>query len=70
LDEAQDRNDALLATQTLKRAFTTDVSPVLAEVRMRRGGALEPVQAFRASGYRDRKASERPAVQASGGGIV
>jgi L-rhamnose isomerase/sugar isomerase len=70
LEEAQDRNDALLATQTLKRAFTTDVSPLLAEVRMRRGGALEPVQAFRASGYRDRKASERPAVQASGGGIV
>ena len=43
LDEAQQRNDALLALQTLKQAFTTDVAPVLAMARMRAGGAIDPL---------------------------
>jgi L-rhamnose isomerase/sugar isomerase len=70
LSEAQERNDALVATHLLKRAFTTDVGPILAEARLRNGGALDPVAAYRASGYRERKANERPKVQAGGGGIV
>ena len=66
----QETNDAHLAAQTLKRAFTTDVSPILAEARRRNGGAVNPVGTYRASGYRDRKANERPIVTAGGGGIV
>ncbi len=70
LADLQERNDPMLAAQALKRAFTTDVSPILAEVRARKGGALDPISVYRASGYRAAKARERPAVAAAGGGIV
>ena len=70
LAELQEANDAYLAAQTLKRAFTTDVSPILAEARRRNGGAVDPVATYRGSGYRDRKANERPAMAAGGGGLV
>jgi L-rhamnose isomerase/sugar isomerase len=70
LAERQRDNDAFLAAQTLKQAFTTDVAPILAEARRRSGGAVDPVAVYRASGYRARKANERPAVTAGGGGIV
>ena len=66
----QDDNDALMATQTLKAAYRTDVEPILAMARLERGGAIDPVAAYRASGYRQRVAAERPAVSAAGGGIV
>jgi L-rhamnose isomerase/sugar isomerase len=61
LADAQDRSDAIGALAILKRAFTTDVSPVLALARARAGGASDPSAAYRASGYRQRKAAERPA---------
>jgi L-rhamnose isomerase/sugar isomerase len=66
----QERNDALMALQTLKQAFTADVGPILAMARHRAGGALDPVAAYRASGYRQRKTEERPARDDSGSGIV
>ena len=52
LAAARDANDVLLAERALQTAFRTDVSPLVAEARRRRGGALDPVGAFRASGYR------------------
>ena len=58
----QAANDAAMALQTLKQAFTTDVSPILAMARYRAGGAIDPVAAYRASGYRCRKAAARPAA--------
>lgn len=66
----QDANDALMATLTLKEAFRTDVEPILAMARLRAGAAIDPVAAFRASGYRAHVAAARPAVVAGGGGIV
>jgi L-rhamnose isomerase/sugar isomerase len=67
----QEQNDVLQAAQTLKHAFRTDVSPILAMARLRAGGAADPVSCYRASGYRDRVASLRPAkAGASGSGIV
>jgi L-rhamnose isomerase/sugar isomerase len=70
LDEAQRRNDALLALQTLKQAFTTDVAPILAMARMRAGGAIDPLGTYRASGYRRRAAEKRPATGRVTAGIV
>ena len=70
LDAAQDANDALAATQLLKQAFETDVTPILQVVRMEAGGAIEPVAAYRAAGYRASMAQQRPTVSAAGGGIV
>ena len=70
LDAAQDGNDALVATQLLQRAFQTDVEPILQQARFRAGGAIDPLQVYRASGYRARVAGQRPAAKAGGGGIV
>ncbi|MCG2583929.1 L-rhamnose catabolism isomerase [Massilia sp. TS11] len=71
LSAYQQSNDALQAAQTLKAAFRTDVSPILAMARLRNGGAIDPVACYRASGYRARCAEERPAkAGTSGSGIV
>jgi L-rhamnose isomerase/sugar isomerase len=70
LAEAQDNCDALLALSTLKQAFTTDVSPILAVARARAGGALDPISTYRASRYRKAKAEERPAKTEVTVGIV
>ncbi|PYB72321.1 L-rhamnose catabolism isomerase [Rhizobium wuzhouense] len=70
LEGYQSGNDALMATDTLKRAYRTDVEPILAEARRRAGGAINPVATYRASGYRARVAAERPAVKGGSGGIV
>jgi len=70
LEAAQEANDALAAHLELKRAFTTDVSPLLAVARRRAGGAIAPIAAYRASGYRAQKARERPAVAGTSAGIV
>ena len=68
--QQQESNDALAATRTLKRAYTTDVAPVLAMLRLERGGAIDPIAAYRADGYRARMGALRPAVRSGGGGIV
>jgi L-rhamnose isomerase/sugar isomerase len=70
LRDAQESCDALMALTTLKQAFTTDVAPILATARARSGGAIDPIGAFRASGYRQRKAVERPARAGVAAGIV
>jgi L-rhamnose isomerase / sugar isomerase len=66
----QESNDALMAAQTLKRAFTTDVAPILAQARVSSGGAADPIGTYRASKYRAKVAKERPAAEAGSGGIV
>lgn len=63
----QDGNDVLMASQALKQAYQTDVTPILQRVRLDAGGAIDPVVAYRASGYRDRVAEIRPAAGPSSG---
>jgi L-rhamnose isomerase / sugar isomerase len=70
LDAAQEANDALTATHLLKSAFQTDVTPLLQQVRLDAGGAIDPVAVYRASGYRQQMAKQRPAAASGGGGIV
>jgi len=70
LDAAQEANDALMASRALKRGFETDVSPILQRVRLEAGGAIDPIGAYRASGYRAQVAKDRPAVAGGSGGIV
>jgi L-rhamnose isomerase/sugar isomerase len=70
LSEAQGKCDPLMALAILKQAFTSDVSPVLAVARERAGGAIDPIATYRASGYRQRKAEERPATLGVAVGIV
>jgi L-rhamnose isomerase/sugar isomerase len=70
LFEAQQKGDALLALATLKEAFTTDVSPILATARVELGGAINPLNTYRISNYRQIKAKERPAKIGISAGIV
>jgi L-rhamnose isomerase/sugar isomerase len=59
LEEHQENNDVVMAEKTLKLAYETDVSSILAEVRRRKGAALEPLNVYRKCGYRAQKAFER-----------
>jgi len=70
LTEAQEKCDALASLAILKEAFTTDVAPILAVARERTGGAIDPIGTYRASGYRQRKADERPASKRVSAGII
>src|SRR5262245_6447974 len=70
LAQAQDANDVMLAAQTLKRAYTTDVTPILAQARAQKGAAIDPIAAYRASGYRAQVAEKRPPVAGAKSGIV
>ena len=53
LTDYQEENDVLMAEQTLKEAFRTDVRPLVEEARRRSGGAVDPIGAYRAIGYRE-----------------
>src|SRR4051812_33565692 len=70
LHEYRMGNDALMAAQTLKRGFTTDVSAILAQARLAKGAAIDPIGAYRNSGYRAKCGEMRPGKQSLGGGIV
>ena len=66
----QEENDALMATTTLKDGFRTNVEPILAMARFEVGGAIDPVRAYRAAGYRRKVAQVRPKISGASGGIV
>ena len=70
LTAAQDSLDAMAGHRLIKQAYNTDVSPILAEVRRRKGGAIDPLSIYRASGYRAAKAGERPVSGVASAGIV
>ena len=59
----------MLAFRALRQAYDTDVGPILAKARAEQGGAIDWLEAYRASRYRDRKAQERRSV-GLGAGIV
>ena len=53
LHQAQQENDVVQAQELLQSAFLTDVRPIIAEARMRSGGALRPLETFRFLKVRD-----------------
>ena len=67
LREAQEAGDVLEAYRVLQAAFETDVRSLLSEFRVRQGCDPNPVAAFRASGYAEKIAHERPASAGSSG---
>ena len=44
---AQKNNDVVMAQEILQKAYRTDVRPLLAESRIRSGGAIEPLSVYR-----------------------
>lgn len=59
LVEAQEANDTAKAHEVLQAAYRTDVRPLVAEARVRGGGALQPIQLFRSLKIREQLITER-----------
>ena len=70
LREWQDKMDIVSAEEMLKTAFFTDVKPILEEWRARNGLAVDPMAAYRESGYEARIAEERTAARAARGELA
>jgi L-rhamnose isomerase/sugar isomerase len=56
---AQEGNDVVAAQEILQNTFRTDLRPIVAEARLRSGGALNPLQLFRDLKIRDQLVKER-----------
>ena len=59
LNEAQNSNNVVLAQEIVQDAYRTDVRPLLAEARLRAGGALNPVMLFNQLNVRSGLVKER-----------
>ena len=59
LEHAQMNNDVTGAQEILQQAYRTDVRPLVAEARLRAGGALNPIQLFRQAGIRNKLITQR-----------
>ena len=59
LNEVQQNNDVVTAQEILQTTFRTDVRAIVAEARLRSGGALSPLQFFRQMKIRDQLIKER-----------
>lgn len=68
LDDARERGDVVDAERCLVDAFATDVRPILAGWRERRGLPVDPIADHRAHGHAERAAASRLPRKSSGGG--
>jgi L-rhamnose isomerase/sugar isomerase len=59
LAAARDSNDVVTAQEILQQAYRTDVRPLVAEARLRAGGALQPIEFFRQQKVRESLVKER-----------
>ncbi len=59
LAAAQDINDVVSCQEILQHAFRTDVRPLVAEARLRSGGALSPLKLYREGKVREKLTRER-----------
>jgi L-rhamnose isomerase/sugar isomerase len=59
LASARDNNDVVKAQEILQQAYRTDVRPLVAEARLRAGGALQPIEFFRQQKVRENLIKER-----------
>ena len=59
LDTARRNNDTVKCQEILQQAYRTDVRPLVAEARMRAGGALDPIGFYRSLRIRENLVKER-----------
>jgi L-rhamnose isomerase/sugar isomerase len=59
LSVAQNENDVVSAQEILQDAFRTDARPLIAEARLRNGGALDPLTIYRKEKTREHLVKER-----------
>jgi L-rhamnose isomerase/sugar isomerase len=67
LSDYQRSNDVLMAFRTLRDAYSLDARPIVAMARYEAGGAIDPIAAFRESGWRASKAAIRKATSRTAG---
>jgi L-rhamnose isomerase/sugar isomerase len=67
LSDYQHSNDVLMAFRTLRDAYGLDGRPIVSMARYEAGGAIDPIAAFRESGWRTAKASVRSAGSRTAG---
>ena len=67
LEGAQQQNDVVRAQEILQDAYRTDVRPLVAEARLRTGGALQPLALFRSLKIREQLVKERGAKSVATG---
>ena len=67
LSDYQRLNDVLMAFRTLRDAYSLDARPIIAMARYEAGGAIDPVAAFRESGWRAARAAVRKAPSKTAG---
>lgn len=59
LQQAQQGNDVVAAQEILQQAYRTDLRPLVAEARLRSGGALDPLALYRQLDIRTQLTNER-----------
>jgi L-rhamnose isomerase/sugar isomerase len=59
LEKARQENDVVQAQEILQEAYRTDTRPLVAEARLRAGGALHPVELYRSLKVRENLVKER-----------
>jgi L-rhamnose isomerase/sugar isomerase len=59
LAERQQQNDTVLCQEILQKAFRTDVRALVAEARLKAGGAIDPLGLFRSQKIREKLIKER-----------
>ena len=59
LARAQKAHDVVMCQEILQSAYRTDVRPLVQRARLNRGGALDPLGAYRKLGVREGLISER-----------
>ena len=59
LTEIQNANDVVTAQEVLQNAFRTDVRTLVAEARLRNGGALNPLTIYRKEKVRQNLIKQR-----------
>ena len=67
LGTAQKSNDVVLAQEILQQAYRTDVRPLVAEARLKAGGALQPVILYRELRVREKLIKERGSQSTASG---
>jgi len=59
LDAAREANDVTKAQEILQQAYRTDVRPLVAEARLKAGGALRPLEFYRQHAIREQLRKQR-----------
>jgi len=59
LSDAQNNNDVVMAQEILQQAFRTDVRTLVAEARLKNGGALNPLAVYRKEKVREKLIKQR-----------